>query len=212
MRLCLCLHTLRHKALRLRNDHPVLFGDQKPAWHVLPKRAPGRHSDAVQRYRPLHGRKHCLLIGGSVLRERRREGSLEQPDQTIAVRCKLRRLGMGFEAIKHVRYLLALVGSKRGDVDQGLHSFGTGESDDRAGIGMCCQHDRTFGPVQAAVERGHVAARDVSGSGAADTSTDSFLSAAITPAQLDPSAHAPWASTTLTSFIAIPGSWVAAPH
>jgi hypothetical protein len=29
------------------------------------------------------------------------------------------------------------------------------------------------------------------------------LSAVMTRAQLDPSAHAPWASTTLTSFIAI---------
>jgi hypothetical protein len=29
------------------------------------------------------------------------------------------------------------------------------------------------------------------------------LSAAITPAQLDPSAHAPCASTTLTSFVVI---------
>src|SRR5215510_12772684 len=46
-------------------------------------------------------------------------------------------------------------------------------------------------------------ARDVSGSGAADTFTPSALSAVITCAQLDPSAHAPWASTTLTSFAAI---------
>jgi hypothetical protein len=43
----------------------------------------------------------------------------------------------------------------------------------------------------------------VSGSGAADTFTASSLSAAITPAQLDPSAHAPCASTTLTSFVVI---------
>src|SRR4030081_2192904 len=52
-------------------------------------------------------------------------------------------------------------------------------------------------------------AREVSGSGAADTFTASAFSAVMTRAQLDPSAHAPWASTTLTSFIAIlllPGS------
>src|SRR5437773_6095304 len=46
-------------------------------------------------------------------------------------------------------------------------------------------------------------AREVSGSGAADTFTASAFSAVMTRAQLDPSAHAPWASTTLTSFIAI---------
>jgi hypothetical protein len=46
-------------------------------------------------------------------------------------------------------------------------------------------------------------AREVSGSGAADTFTASAFSAVMTRAQLDPSAHAPWASTTLTSLIAI---------
>src|SRR5262252_3415857 len=46
-------------------------------------------------------------------------------------------------------------------------------------------------------------ARDVSGSGAADTFTPSALSAVMTRAELDPSAHAPWANTTLTSFGAI---------
>jgi hypothetical protein len=54
---------------------------------------------------------------GCVLRERRFEGSLGEPNQTIAVRCKLWRLGMGFEAIKYVCDLLALIGSKSGYVD-----------------------------------------------------------------------------------------------
>jgi hypothetical protein len=43
----------------------------------------------------------------------------------------------------------------------------------------------------------------VSGSGAANTFTDEALSAVMTRAQLDPSAHAPWASTTLTPWTAI---------
>src|SRR5262249_44872907 len=45
--------------------------------------------------------------------------------------------------------------------------------------------------------------REVSGSGAADTFTASAFSAVMTRAQLDPSAHAPWASTTFISLIAI---------
>ena len=45
--------------------------------------------------------------------------------------------------------------------------------------------------------------RDVRGSGAANTLTPSDLSVLITRAQLDPSAHAPWASTTLTLSAAI---------
>ena len=84
------------------------------------------------------------------------EGPFGQPDQTVAVRCKLWRLGMGFEAIEHVCDLLALVGSKSGYVDQRLDAFGACESDDRTGIGVSRQHDRPFGPVQAAVEGGHV--------------------------------------------------------
>src|SRR5438093_7643200 len=47
-------------------------------------------------------------------------------------------------------------------------------------------------------------AREVSGRGAAETFTASAFSAVMTRAQLDPSAHAPWASTTLTSFIMAP--------
>src|ERR1700730_2774659 len=46
-------------------------------------------------------------------------------------------------------------------------------------------------------------AREVSGSGAANTFTTSAFSAVMTRAQVDPSAHAPWASTTLTPLIAI---------
>jgi hypothetical protein len=48
MRLCHRLHALRHVALRLRNDHSVVFGNQKLARHVLPKRAPSRNGNAAQ--------------------------------------------------------------------------------------------------------------------------------------------------------------------
>ena len=51
-------------------------------------------------------------------------GSLRQPNQTIAVRCKLWRLGMGWEAIKYVCDLLALIRGKGGYVDQRLNAFG----------------------------------------------------------------------------------------
>src|SRR6478752_2061078 len=108
MRLYRRLHALRHVALRLRDDHSVVFGNQKPARNVLPDRAPDRNSNAAQRYRPLHGSEHRLLISGCILRESPGEGSLRQPNQTVAVRCKLWRLGMGFEAIKYICDLLAL--------------------------------------------------------------------------------------------------------
>ena len=66
---------------------------------------------------------------------------------------------MRFEAIKHVCDLLALVGSKSGYVDQRLHTFGACERDDRTGISMSRDYDRPLGPVQAAVERGHVVSK-----------------------------------------------------
>jgi hypothetical protein len=43
---------------------------------------------------------------------------------------------MGFEAIKYVRDLLALVRSKSGYVDQRLHSFGSCESNNCTGISV----------------------------------------------------------------------------
>src|SRR5262245_8456473 len=69
------LHALGHVALCLRDDHSIVFGNQKPTRNVLPKRAPDRNSDAVHRYRPLHGGEHGSIVRGCVRRERRLEGS-----------------------------------------------------------------------------------------------------------------------------------------
>src|SRR5437879_1135488 len=114
MRLYLRLHAPRHVALRLRDDHSVVFSKQKPTRNALPKRPPNGNSDAAQRYRPLHGREHGEIFRGSVLRESRRERAFGEPNQTIAVWCELWRLGIRFETIEHVCNLLALVGSKSG--------------------------------------------------------------------------------------------------
>ena len=61
MRRYLRLHALSHVALRLRDDHSILFGHQKPARNVLPQRAADRNGDAAQRYRPLHGSQALRL-------------------------------------------------------------------------------------------------------------------------------------------------------
>src|SRR6476619_4924770 len=76
MRLYRRLHAIRHVALRLTDDHSIVFGNQKPARNVLPKWVPDRNSDAAQRYRPLHGSEHGSLVRGRALRERRFEGSI----------------------------------------------------------------------------------------------------------------------------------------
>src|SRR5258707_5125839 len=111
---------------------------------------------------------------------------------------------MGFEAIEYVCDLLALVGSKRGHINQSLDTFGTRQGYDRTGISVSRQ---TIGPSVRSRLRLSAAtssASEVSGSGAAITLIASAFSAVMTCAQLDPSAHAPCASTTLTSFIAMP--------
>src|SRR5215831_15091963 len=58
MRRYLRFHALRHVALGLRNDHSIVFGNQKPTHNVPPKRAPDRNSNAIKRYRSLHGGEH----------------------------------------------------------------------------------------------------------------------------------------------------------
>src|SRR5262245_27886100 len=73
MRLYLCLHSLRHVALRCGYDHSVVFTNQKPTGDVLPKGASDRNSDAAQGSRPLDGSEHCQILPGSVLRECRLE-------------------------------------------------------------------------------------------------------------------------------------------
>src|SRR5271170_1903967 len=105
---------------------------------------------------------------------------------------------MGFEPVEHVCDLLALVGSKSSHVNQSLDAFGSRQGYDRAGIGVSRQYDGPIGPSAATSS-----AREVSGSGAAIALVPSALSANMIRAQLDPSAHAPWVSTTLTSLIAI---------
>src|SRR5215470_17167010 len=103
---CLRVHALRHVALRLSDDHPVVFGNQKPAWNVLPKRAPDGNSDAVLRDRPLHGGEQRLIRDGRMLCEGGRKGFIRQPDQAIVVWRELWRLGMRLEAIEEVRDFL----------------------------------------------------------------------------------------------------------
>jgi hypothetical protein len=44
------------------------------------------------------------------------------PDEVVFVRCQLRRFWMGFVAIKHLSDGLALIGRKRGDINEGFNS------------------------------------------------------------------------------------------
>src|SRR5262249_15040879 len=48
VRLRLRLHAFGHVSLRFRDDHPVVFSDQKPAWNILPEGASNWNGDAVQ--------------------------------------------------------------------------------------------------------------------------------------------------------------------
>ena len=98
---------------------------------------------------------------------------LGQPDQAMAVGGELWRQGMRLGAIEHIGDRLAFIRGQGGDVDQRLDFLAAGRGDDRAGIGMADQNDRAFDPLQRPVERRESSAREVSGSGAATTSTPS---------------------------------------
>src|SRR6516225_4467422 len=113
MRLYLRLHALCHEALRLGHDHSVVFANQKPARNIFPERAPDSDSDAVNRDRPLHGAEYSTILCGGVLRERRRECSVREPNQPVTVRRKFWGLGIGLAAIEDVCDILSLVGSER---------------------------------------------------------------------------------------------------
>src|SRR5262245_16554267 len=96
------LHALRHVVLRFGDDHAIVFGNQEPARNVFPKWAPRWNTNAAQRDRSLNGCEHSPILRGCVLRERCREGFFGQPNQTMTVWRKLRRLGMQWETIEHV--------------------------------------------------------------------------------------------------------------
>ncbi len=108
--------------------------------------------------------------------------------------------GCGGRAIEHVGNRLALVRRQRRDIDQRL--------DARASVPARSRRRHRRGPPARSVPRRRSrlrfsaatsSASEVSGSGAATALMPSASSAVITRAQLEPSAHAPWASTTLTS-------------
>src|SRR5262245_22371978 len=78
--------------------------------------------------------------------------TLMAPIASWMILCERWRLWMRLEAVEDIRDFLTLVGSKSGYVDQGLHALWTSESYDRTGIGVPCQHNPPFSPLEAAVE------------------------------------------------------------
>ena len=110
---------------------------------------------------------------------------------------------MRLAASEHVRDRLAFVRGERGHIDKRLHLLAARRPDDPAGISVAGEHNRSLHPLERPVERRDVVLEDVSGKGAATALTPLAARAMITFVQLDPSAQAPWTSTTVASFIAI---------
>ena len=160
-----------------------------------------RHADAGRRDRPLHRGEHRQLFGGRVLREGGGEGLVGQPDQPVASGASFGACGMRLGAIEHIGDRLAFVRRQRGDIDQRLDLVAARRRDHGAGIGMAGQHDRARRPARACGRAPPRRPRTRSAAAAPQrASMPSALQAADDLAQLDPSAQAPWTSTTLTSF------------
>ena len=107
---------------------------------------------------------------------------------------------MRLGAIEDVRDRLALVRRQGGDVDQRLHLVAARRRDHGAGIGVTGQDDRPRHPLQGAIERRHVILERCQRQRRRRPPEPSAASGPMIFAQLDPSAQAPWTSTTLTSF------------
>src|SRR5271170_4965368 len=103
------VHPLRHKALRVLEDHAVLLRHQKPGRAVFPEWTIHRHRDACGRNRPLNRGEQRQFIGGGILRECRGEGLVRKIDESMIVRRQLRSQRMRLGTIEDVGDSLALV-------------------------------------------------------------------------------------------------------
>ena len=64
------------------------------------------------------------------------ESVIRHPDEVVFVRCQLWHFWMGFVAIKHLRDGLALIGRKRGDINEGFNWFLAYRANDSPSISM----------------------------------------------------------------------------
>src|SRR6516162_9786334 len=91
-----------------------------------------------------------------MLREGGAKRLLWHPDESVRVRCQLRRLRMRLVAIEHFGDCLAFVRRQGRYEDQRLHSLVGARRYHRAGISVRCQDHGPIGAFQDAVERGSV--------------------------------------------------------
>jgi hypothetical protein len=143
----------RHKALRRRIDHPVIFGNEEPGWLGLPAGSRRLFLDAGERERPLRRGKKRRPFGGCVLGESRVKCFPRHPDKAVCVGGQLPRLRVRLLAIKDFGDGLAFVGCQGGDIDQRPNLLVGGRGDHRAGVSMRRQDDGTVDVLQRAVKR-----------------------------------------------------------
>jgi hypothetical protein len=191
------VHAFGHELLGDRVDHPVFLGDEEPRRAVFPP-GPGHGLlDAWSGDGPLDRRQHGMLFGSALLGECLAKSVDRQPDPAMIIRLEVRRIGVWGIAVEDIGDGFALVGRQGGDVDQRAHPRMLGGSDDTAGI--ACP-TTTTGPSVLSMVRSSAftsSERVLSGIGAAITGIPASSRPVITRLQLDPSAQAPWTSTTV---------------
>src|SRR5271156_6495620 len=130
------VHPIRHKPLRVTDDHAVLLRHEKPGRAVFPEWPIHRHRDACRRDRPLNRAEQRQFVSRGILRECRGECLVRQIDQPMLVRRQLWCQRMRLGTIKDIGDSLAFIRSKASDVNKRLHLLIPRSRDHGASIGV----------------------------------------------------------------------------
>src|SRR5215472_1262792 len=85
-----------------------------------------------------------------------RKRAFGQPDESMRIGGELWRHRMRRCAIEYISNGLTSTGRERGDVDERLYFLGVRLGDDRAGVGVRGENDRTTNAIDGAFERRHI--------------------------------------------------------
>jgi len=89
---CCSSHAVRHEVVCFGIDHAIFLGNQKPGRLGSPRRFLNRLLNTFERDWPLDSCRYCDLFIRRMLCESISEAFIRQPDETIRIWGKLRRL------------------------------------------------------------------------------------------------------------------------
>src|SRR6478609_8814251 len=131
------------------------------------------------------------------MREGIEESFLRHPDPSVLVRSQLGCLRMRFVAVEDLGDSLTLLGGKRRHIDQCFYALLIHCCNHCTGVGVSRYNHGTFCPGDRPVQRGDIVTERGKRKRRSNDLQSLFTERRITSFQLDPSAQAPWATTTV---------------